>query len=252
MTSYQRAVVTGASSGIGEAYARALAARGTALVLVARREDRLRALAAELPVPVDVVVADLSADTTAVEAVLADGTVDLLVNNAGFGTTGRFVEVALDREDEEIRLNVLALTRLAKAALLPMVAAGRGAVVNVGSVASFSAAPGNAVYAATKAYVLSFTEALAEELRGTGVRVQCLCPGLTRTEFQETASYGTSSSMPSFVWQTADEVVAASLAALDTGRVVVVPGAHNKVLTGTAALTPRVLRRKVAGFVSHQ
>lgn len=128
-----------------------------------------------------------------VGVVVADRSVHLLVNDAGFGTTGRFVDLPVEGEDQEIRLDVLALTRLAEAALRPMVAAGRGAVVDVGSVASFSAPPDDAVDAATKADVPSFTEALAVELRGTGLRAQCLCPGLTRTELQETASSGTSS-----------------------------------------------------------
>ena len=251
MPTYARALVTGASSGIGEAYARALAARGTALVLVARREDRLRALASELPVEAEVLATDLTTDTARVEARLAEGDVDLLVNNAGFGTTGAFAELPLDREDEEIRLNVLALTRLSHAALPSMLRAGHGAIVNVGSVASFSAAPKNAVYTATKAYVLTFTEALSEELRGTGVRMQALCPGATRTEFQDTAGWN-ATRLPNAAWQTADEVVAASLSALERGRVVVVTGLHNRALVSGAALVPRAVRRRIAGLVTRQ
>lgn len=253
MPTYERALVTGASSGIGEAFARALAARGTALVVVARREDRLQALAAELPVDVEVLAADLSADTSAVEARLQEETrpVDLLVNNAGFGTTGPFAELPLEREDEEIRLNVLALMRLTHAVLPGLVRRDRGAIVNVASVAGFSAAPRNATYTGTKAFVLTFTEGLAEEVRGTGVRVQALCPGLTRTEFQGTADYDASSA-PAAAWQSADAVVAESLAALDRGRVVVVPGLHNRALVGTASLLPRAARRRIAGLVTRQ
>jgi short-subunit dehydrogenase len=250
MTAFARALVTGASSGIGEVYARGLAARGTALVLVARRADRLEALAEELTVPVEVLAADLADpdDLRRVEARVAAPTdpVDLLVNNAGFGTTGPFATLDVEREEEEIRVNVLAVVRLSRAALSGMVERGRGGIVNVSSLAAFQPDPGNATYGATKAFVLSFSEALAEELRTTGVRVQALCPGYTRTEFQTTAEYETSR-IPKAVWQRPEQVVEASLTALDKNKVVCIPGPHNKVAAVGSGFLPRVVRRKLAG-----
>jgi uncharacterized protein len=250
MTAFTRALVTGASSGIGEAFARRLAAQGTALVLVARREDRLEALAKELDVAVEVLAADLADadDLRRVEARAAAATdpIDLLVNNAGFGTTGPFHTLDVEREEEELRVNVLAVVRLSRAALPGMVERKQGAVVNVSSLAAFQPDPGNAVYGATKAFVLSFSEALAEEVRKTGVRVQCLCPGYTRTEFQTTAEYETSR-IPKAVWQTPEQVVDASLAALDRGKVLCIPGPHNKVAAIGSGFLPRVVRRKLAG-----
>ncbi len=250
MTTFARALVTGASSGIGEAYARTLAGRGTALVLVARREDRLEALAKELDVDAEVLAADLADpdDLRRVEARVAATAdpVDLLVNNAGFGTTGPFATLDVAREEEEIRLNVLALVRLCRAALPGMVDRKHGGIVNVSSLAAFQPDPGNATYGATKAFVLSFSEALAEELRKTGVRVQALCPGYTRTEFQTTAEYETSR-IPKAVWQRPEQVVDASLAALDKNKILCIPGPHNKVAAVGSGFLPRSVRRKLAG-----
>ena len=184
------ALVTGASSGIGEAYARLLAAKGHDLVVVARNEEKLRSLEKELRVSVEVLPADLAdaGELALVEKRAAEG-VDLLVNNAGFGTTGRFHELPLDKEDEEIRLNVTAVMRLSHAALPSMLAKGSGGIINVSSIAGFQPAPGNATYCGTKAFVTSFTQALAEEVRGTGVRVQVVAPGATKTEWQMRANY---------------------------------------------------------------
>ncbi|HUF32861.1 MAG TPA: SDR family oxidoreductase [Acidimicrobiales bacterium] len=250
------ALVTGASSGIGESFARALAGRGTNLVLVARRRDRLDQLAAALRegsgIEVEVLAADLTDDlglANVAERLSDDARpVDLLVNNAGFGTSGALVDVDPARHADEIALNVGALVALTHAALPGMVARGRGAVVNVSSVASFQPAPKMAVYAATKAFVTSFSESLAEEVRQAGVVVQALCPGLTHTEFQETAEY-TTSTRPEVIWQMPDEVVAASLAGLDKGRVLVIPGAHNKAFVAGTALIPRAAKRKLAKLV---
>jgi uncharacterized protein len=250
MTAFSRALVTGASSGIGETFARHLASRGTALVLVARRQDRLEALAKELDVAVEVLAADLADpdDLRRVEERVASTAdpVDLLVNNAGFGTTGPFHTLDVAREEEEVRVNVLAVVRLTRAALPGMVERRHGGIVNVSSLAAFQSDPGNAVYGGTKAFVLSFSEAVAEEVRKTGVRVQCLCPGYTRTEFQTTAEYETSR-IPKALWQAPEQVVDTSLAALAKGKVLCVPGVHNKVAAVGSGFLPRVVQRKLAG-----
>ncbi len=243
----RRALVTGASSGIGETFARHLAARGDDLVLVARREDRLRALATDLAghgVDVEVLPADLTAEEglVAVEQRLRASTkaLDLLVNNAGFGSSGAFAELDLDRELQMIALNVVALVRLTRAGLDTMVERGAGSIVNVSSMASFQAMPLSATYAATKAFVTSFTEALAEEVRGSGVRLQALCPGLTRTDFHTTAEWRLGW-LPGIAWQSSEQVVDISLAALGRGQVVVVPGVVNRVAAGASWLLPRGL-----------
>jgi short-subunit dehydrogenase len=249
------ALVTGASSGIGEAFARSLAARGHDLVVVARSAGALEALAASLAVDVEVLAADLADDEALalVEARLRsdDRPVDLLVNNAGFGTTGKFAELPIEEEDREIRLNVLALTRLTGAAVPGMVARGRGGVLNVASIAAFQPTPGTATYGGTKAYVLSFTQALREELRGTGVKALVLCPGFTKTEFQTTANYEVKGLAARF-WQTAEEVVDVALAALERDAGLCVPGWQNKVAAGATHLTPRRLLPRVAGLISGQ
>lgn len=250
----RRALVTGASSGIGEGFARGLAARGRDLVLVARREEKLQALATELAlggVDVEVLAADLTTEDglAEVEARLASPTkvVDLLVNNAGFGTTGAFAELDLDRELEMIELNVVALVRLTRAGLDAMIGRGDGDIINVSSLASFQALPHTATYAASKAFVTSFTEALAEEVRGTGVGVQALCPGFTRTEFHHRADWNLSW-LPGASWQSPPQVVDASLAALSSGRVVVIPGLLNKMAARVSWLLPRSLVRRGVGI----
>ncbi len=182
------ALVTGASAGIGAAFAEALAREQYDLVLVARRADRLEELAKRLRdargVAIEVLAADLTdgAGLARVVARVEEGPPDLLVNNAGHGSFGNFAELDIDREVGEIQLNVVALVRLTRAALPGMIRRGHGAIINVSSMAGFQPMPFNATYGATKAFVNSFTEALHEELRGTGVRVQALCPGFTRTD----------------------------------------------------------------------
>jgi short-subunit dehydrogenase len=238
-------LITGASAGIGLAFAERLAADGYDLALVARRRERLDALAKRLReshgTDVSVVGADLTepSDLRGVEERLAaPPALDLLVNNAGFGTTGAFRALDPDGEEREVQLNCVALLRLTRAALPPMVARGSGAVINVSSMASFQPLPYSATYAATKAFVTSFTESLAEELRGTGVVVQALCPGFTRTEFQEVAEVDTSA-IPGFAWMEPEPVVDASLAALEAREVVCVPGIANRVVALTAKSLPR-------------
>jgi hypothetical protein len=245
--------VTGASAGLGAVFADRLAREGHDLILVARNRERLVALAGQLGstygIQAEVDAADLSqpADLRRIERRVAEqADLDLLINNAGFGTIGPFAELDVEREEEEIRLNVVALVRLTRAALPGMIARGRGSIVNVSSMASFQPGPFNATYGATKAYVTSFTEALHEELRGSGVRVQALCPGFTRTEFQERAGIDTSD-IPALAWMTSEAVVDASLAALRRGDVVFVPGVANRVVVGLTGITPRSVVRRVVG-----
>lgn len=250
-----RALVTGASSGIGHAFARQLAATGHDLVVVARDEARLQDLAATVgsTAEVEVLVADLAdaSQLATVEERLRQGDVELLVNNAGFGTTGRFWELPVKEEGREIAVNVVALTRLAAAALPSMVAAGRGGVLNVASIAAFSPTPGTATYGATKAYVLSFTQALREELRGTGVRALALCPGLTKTEFQDRAGY-TAKGLAGRLWQTSETVAERALAALAADRGVCTPGFQNKAAAAATHLVPQRFQARVAGMISGQ
>ncbi len=249
----RRALVTGASAGIGAAFAERLARDHYDLIIVARRRHRLETLAHRLHESEGVQVEPLAADLTdsaqlrVVEEMIADDkTLAMLVNNAGFGTFGRFVERDPEQEEAEIRLNVLAVMRLTRAALPGMVRRRSGTIINVSSMAALQPTPYNATYGATKAYVNSFTEAIHEELRGTGVQVQALCPGFTRTEFQEREGVDVSD-IPSFAWMEPGAVVAASLAALQWGEVVCVPGIGNRVVASLTSAMPRSLARWVAG-----
>jgi short-subunit dehydrogenase len=253
---WERALVTGASSGIGRAFARVLARRGTDLVLTARDGGRLRELADELRslVEVEVLVADL-ADRERLDALVerlgsTTAPIDLLVNNAGFGFSGDFIDLDRDGETAVVDVNIVALHRLAHAAGTAMSAQGHGGILNVSSIAGYGPAPRAATYAATKAFVTSFSEALHAELGPQGVAVSCLCPGLTRTEFQQRAGSRTDTT-PAFLWQSAETVAEAGMAGIDAGRVVVVPGAHNKVLSAGIRLAPLGLisrvRRRFSG-----
>lgn len=253
MSEELRALVTGASSGIGMAFARALRARGERLVLVARRRDRLERLAAELggEGQAAVVVQDLAAAGAAarllVEVRARGFAVDLLVNNAGVGHTSRFDRQPAELARAMVDLNVRALTELTRAVLPEMVARRRGRIVNVASNAAFQPIPYMAVYAATKAYVVSFTEALATELRGTGVRVQALCPGITATEFLDVAQTHRGLLVTRMPMMSAEDVVAASLRGLDLGRVRVIAGLANRILALVQSFVPRGIVRRVAG-----
>lgn len=241
------ALITGASSGIGATYARALASEGYALILVARREARLQALADELTrqyhVPVEVLVADLAdpAGVARVETCIAEtGALAFLVNNAGLGSSGPLVENDMARQEAMIRVHVNAALRLTRAALPGMLARKSGAIVNVASLMAFYPLPGSATYAATKSCLKVFTEALHQELMETGVRVQALCPGFVRTEFHD-ANNITERGVPDFVWMSAESVVAQSLRDLDNGRVVSVPGWGYRLLALISGLVPRSL-----------
>ncbi len=246
------ALVTGASSGIGEAFARALAARGHDLIVVARRRDRLEALASRLrdlhAVDVHVIALDLSVATSIDDLVGAlDGmgvVPDVLVNNAGFGSYGAFAELPLDRELCMIDLNVRALVALTGHLLPRMIRRGSGVLLQIASTTSFQPVPYMAVYGATKAFVLSFSEAIARECEGSGVRVLAVCPGHTPTEFQEIS--GVNRRPTRTAAQPAADVVREALGAMDRGGAhVVVTGMPNRMTTQL----PRVLPRKAMSWV---
>jgi short-subunit dehydrogenase len=245
-TGAKTAIVTGASSGIGEEFGRQLAQRGYKVVLVARRKDRLEALAKEIG-GAEVIEADLStpAGVAAVIERIARGDVELLVNNAGFGTNGDFAEMPLERELEAIDLNVRALTQLSHAALGPMKARRSGTIINVGSTGSFQPVPYMSTYAATKAYVLSFSEGLHEEAKAYGVTVTCLTPGPVATEFQQVAGVS-KKSLPTG-WTSPQKVVSLALNAAKSGSAIAVPGMMNKASANLSRVTPRFMVRKIAG-----
>ena len=238
------ALVTGASAGIGEAFARALARRGMHVALAARREDRLRAVADELAaahrVRTAVLPADLAEPGAAAAlwtAATADGRdIHLLVNNAGFGLKGSFAELPVDRQSEMVRVNCIAPLELAHAALRHMRGRG-GGIVNVASVAGYQPIPLLATYAASKAFVVTLSEALAEEVRADGIRIVTLNPGPGRTEFQHVAGTEVAPRAPGV--RTAGEVAEAALHALETGRRRVTPGAINALGTVVGRVAPR-------------
>lgn len=251
------ALVTGASSGIGEAIARQLAARGMPrLVLVARRQDRLATLAAELVgrwgTAVEVLVADVASEAgrSAVEARIAqaEDPVDLLVSNAGIGTGGAFVDVAVDAYVHQLDVNVVAVLRLLHAAAVAMRGRGVGSVMNVASLAAYQPTPGSAVYAAGKAFVLSLSEAVHEELRGTGVTVTAVCPGFTRTEFLDAAGGTELGDAPDFAWMSADAVASAAIDATAAGKALCIPGLGYKVAAVASDLVPRGPKRRLMGW----
>jgi len=252
------ALVTGASSGIGESFAHALARRRHDLVLVARRgavlEDLAARLRTEQGIAVEVCATDLATpDGTALVAERCadpDRPLDLLVNNAGVGTMGRYWELPAAGELGQVALNVVALVHLTHAALGPMVQRGRGGVINVSSTSAYQPIPRHATYGATKAFVSSFTNAVHEELRGTGVRMMVLAPGYTRTNFQ--ADGFDPQHLPEFVWQQPDEVVATALTAYDRGRAVCVTGILNVAAVAATKVLPAAASRKVAGFVTRR
>ena len=247
------ALITGASAGLGVEFARALSERGHRLVLVARRKDRLDALVKELG-KARAVALDLSKSGLAAKLmadIAANGeTVDVLVNNAGFGLIGRFAELDAKREREMIDLNVGTLTDLCRAVAPAMVKRKSGAILNVASTAAFQPGPKMAVYFATKAFVLSLSEALHEELKPHGITVSCLCPGPTRTEFGEVAGFG-GNSLFDRVAMSANEVVKTGLEGLDKNRAVVVTGWLNKIGAASTRFAPRGVVRKIAGSIKY-
>jgi short-subunit dehydrogenase len=247
------ALITGASAGLGVEFARQLSKRGHRLVLAARRKERLDQLAKELgnarSIAVDLSKKDAAAKLMAdIEA--AGEEVEILVNNAGFGLIGRFAELDAKRERQMIDLNVGTLTDLCRAVAPQMIARKSGGILNVASTAAFQPGPKMAVYFATKAFVLSLSEALHEELKPHGVRVTCLCPGPTRTEFGEVAGFG-GNGLFDRVAMNAPEVVEAGLNALDNNRAVVVTGLVNKIGAASTRFAPRALVRKIAGSIKY-
>ena len=247
------ALITGASAGLGVEFARQLSKRGHRLVLAARRKERLEELAGELgnarALAIDLSAAD-SAATLMADLEANGESVDLLVNNAGFGLIGRFAKLDAARLREMIDLNVGTLTDLCRAVAPGMVERRSGGIINVASTAAFQPGPKMAVYFATKAFVLSLSEALHEELKPHGVRVTCLCPGPTRTEFGEVAGFG-GNGMFDRVAMEAAPVVRAGLAGLDKNHAVVVPGVINKIGAASTRFAPRPWVRKIAGAIKY-
>ena len=241
MSIWQRALITGASSGIGREFAHQLAAQGTRLVVVARRQQRLEELALQLEpmVAVDVLVADL-ADREDLERVVrrvgsAIEPIDLLINNAAIGGSHDFVDAPIEHELDAIGVNVTALVALSHAAARRMTAAGQGTIINISSIAGNQPRGGVAVYGASKAFVTAFSQSLATELEGTGVGCTVVLPGLTETEFH--AANDVTDNSPELLWMQAEDVVSKALAAVAAGRRLVIPGAVNKAMTALA--TPR-------------
>jgi uncharacterized protein len=245
-------LVTGASSGIGEEFARQLSQVGHRVALVARREERLRELAEELGGDERAVVlgADLASpedrDRLAGRIDELGAQVDILVNNAGFGIYEDFARSDRERELQQARVGVEAVVDLSSRYVPGMVERGTGAVINTASTAGFQPIPGNATYSAAKAFVLTFSEALSEELRGTGVTVTAVCPGPVHTGFQDASeAHDFAATLPKPLWKPPEEVVAAALDAADSGKRRVVPGIGNRILGWSGRHTPRAVLLRV-------
>jgi short-subunit dehydrogenase len=243
-------LITGASAGLGAEFARQCARRGETLVLVARRRERLEALAAELG-NAHAVAADLEAPGAAArllgEVERLGFHVETLINNAGFGLAGRFAALPAERQTAMIDLNVRLPTELCRLCVPQMLERGRGGILNVASTAAFQAGPNMAVYYATKAFVLSLTEALHHEMKGTGVKVSALCPGPTVTEFFEVAGAG--NSRLARMGADAESVVRAGLKGLDRNRAIVIPGIGNSVGAQASRILPRAAMRRIIAAI---
>lgn len=244
-------LITGASAGLGAEFARQCATRGEPLALAARRRDRMQALAKALGGDIHIFEADLSREDAAASLIAgleAEGlSVGTLINNAGFGLAGRFAERPLGRLSEMIDLNCRALTELCHLVLPAMQARGKGGILNVASTAAFQPGPNMAVYYATKAYVLSFTEALHHELKGSGIHVSALCPGPTHSEFSEVAD--SHSPVLERMKMDAAPVVALGLKGLDRNKAVLIPGMKNRIGAQASRFLPRAAMRRIIGRI---
>jgi short-subunit dehydrogenase len=244
-------LITGASAGLGAEFARQCAKRGEPLALAARRRDRMEALAREIGGEVHIFEADLSRDGAAASLIAeleAEGlSAGALINNAGFGLAGRFADRPLAKYSEMIDLNVRVLTELCHLVLPAMKERGQGGILNVASTAAFQPGPNMAVYYATKAYVLSFTEALHHELKGTGINVSALCPGPTHSEFSEVAD--SRSPVLERMKMDAAPVVALGLKGLDRNKAVVIPGVKNKIGAQASRFLTRAAMRRIIGRI---
>lgn len=243
------ALITGASSGIGELFSRKLAARGCRVVLVARRTVRLEKLAAELG-NAEVLTADLSLDadlSRVVQRISNEPDLEFLVNNAGFGVHGVFHTASIEAQDRMHRLHILAIERLTHAALNVMSTRGCGSIINVSSCAGFLTTPFNVCYCATKTWINSFTEGLFLELRSlrSPIRIQSLCPGFTYTEFHDTLGMDRTQ-IPRWLWTPAEEVVDLSLRKLERNTLFVIPGWRYRLFFFLHALLPRAVKHFLA------
>jgi short-subunit dehydrogenase len=253
-TRNRTALVTGGSGGIGFEIARVLAQKGFDLVLVSRKRDALEAAAGQLEGKYGAKAHVFAADLRLPDAPQAifdflyneNIPIEVLVNNAGFGLGGEFADTSLERELEMIQVNISALTHLTKLFLPPMIKAKSGRVLNVASTAAFQPGPLMAVYYATKAYVLSFSQALAEELRNSGVTVTALCPGPTDTDFAATADVGSSKLFSAFGIANAEDVAEFGVSAMMHGRRVAIPGIKNKIVAQSSRFAPRAVSAKIA------
>jgi short-subunit dehydrogenase len=248
------ALITGASAGLGVVFARKLAGRGYDLILTARRRERLEKLAAEISaasgVCCEALAADLGNSTelqTVEERIRGCDRLELLVNNAGFGTMGSFLKGNVDEQELMIRVHITATMRLTRAVLDVMIPKRRGAIVSTSSMAAFETNPGSVNYSASKAWINRFTEGLDLELRAAGspIKVQALCPGFTYTEFHDVIHMDRGR-IPKFLWLSAEFVVDASLEGLDRGQLIVIPGMRYRALKMIAGLAPKFLKRRMA------
>jgi len=254
---HETVLITGASSGIGRELAKCFSAAGSRLALVARSGGLLESLAAELrklhkidvrTFPVDLARAEAPAQVLSLLRT-AGFKVDVLVNNAGFGAQGPFSEISLEDQLQMVQLNVMSLTHLTGLLLPGMIERRRGGVLNVASTAAFQAGPYMATYYATKAYVLSWSEALSEELRGTGVTVTALCPGLTKTNFA-TAAHMKASALMKMSGMSAEDVAAIGYQAFRRGKTVAITGFQNQFLAFVVRLVPRAVARRIVGALN--
>lgn len=253
----KRTLITGATSGIGLEMARLMASKGHDLVLVARRKEKLEALKKELEhgydVSVDIFVKDLAETGASLEVfnftVRNNIHVDILINNAGFGDYGKFYYRDLEKQSRMIKVNIVALMELTHLYLPEMLTDSKGRIMNVASVAGFQPGPLMSVYYASKAFVLSFTEALSVELRGSGVRVTALCPGPTVTDFGRVAEFRRSEKLKNLKGHSAQEVAEYGIRALFANKVIAIPGKLNKTLVLMAKLMPRSLVRRLVYYI---